>query len=194
MRISPIVLKLRLAETRFEDKVGGTAELAVAERQVFDEEAFVYQVAEQSEPNDSENIVIQRVTEVFAVVVVLKNDNSDKDKLGLTAYDSLFDVRAELFSALIGWEMPDAESKVSYVGGRVLKVTRAYLMYQFEFSVNFRLCEADQDVSGMDEFNQVWAEYILAPDEDNLPVSGGNPLLPREDDAVVDMVQSVERE
>ena len=45
----------------------------------------------------------------------------------------LHDVRNELFSALLGWEMPDAVSFIRYRGGNLLDVTTAYLWWQFEF-------------------------------------------------------------
>lgn len=195
MKLSPVVLKLRLGETRFENQIVGVAELGeIMKRQLTlqADTAFVVQLAEIANKHEYDSTINQKVKEVFAVVVALANDSSDRDKTGLTAYDLLHDTRQDLWDLLIGWQMPDAESLVYYVGGRVLDINPAYLWYQFEFGVDTRVCPVRQDVSGMDDFNTIYAEYILAPDEDNLPVSGGNPLLPRDDNDVVDMIQNID--
>ncbi|MBU2685921.1 MAG: hypothetical protein KKF27_21980, partial [Gammaproteobacteria bacterium] len=95
MKIGQIVLKLRLAETRFENRIGGAAELALAMTYALQKEmAFVVQMAETAKANMLDSGVSQLITERFAVIVALDNATSDRDKMGLTAYDSLFDIRA----------------------------------------------------------------------------------------------------
>ena len=72
----------------------------------------------------------------------------------------------------------------------MLDYSLAYLIYQFNFGVNTLVQDTDAiDLStDYDEFNQLYTEYILAPDEDNLPQA----RIPVGDDAVVDMEQIVE--
>ena len=123
MKIGPVVLKLRVSNTRFENRIGGAAELALAMEYALQKEmAFVVQMAEVAADNRYDSGINQLITERFAVIVALNNATSDKDKLGFAAYDSLFDVRAEIFRSILGWQMDDTESLVSYSGGRVVRV------------------------------------------------------------------------
>ena len=167
MKIGPVVLKLRLAETRFENRIGGAAELALAMTYTLQKEmAFVVQMAETAGTNRLDSGISQLITERFAVIVALDNATSDRDKMGLTAYDTLFDIRAEIFKALLGWQITEAESLVSYAGGRVVKVDRAYLWYQFEFLVDIRIDDndgVDVGVEGLAWFDTLYAQWILNP-------------------------------
>lgn len=167
MRLGPIALKLRLAETRFENRIFGVAELALAlEYTLTKESAFVIQLNETASANTMDNSINQKIGERFAVIVALANDISDKDKVGLTAYDSLFAVRAELLAALLGWQIPGTESLVSYGGGRVAGINRAYLWYQFEFVVETRIDDDDGVDVGADDlppFDTIYAQYMLSP-------------------------------
>ena len=121
MRLSPIVLKLRLAETRFGNRIAGAAELAYALQGTLQKEvAFVIQLAETASPNKLDNEVEQGLAERFAVIVALDNATTDKDKTGLIAYDALFEIRAEIWKAILGWQMDGPESyPITYGGGRV---------------------------------------------------------------------------
>lgn len=168
MRIGPIVLKLRLAKTRFENRVAGTAELAYAlQGTLLKEMAFVLQLAETASLNILDSGVSQKITERFGVVVMLDNATTQKDKTGLTAYDVLFDIRAQLFKALVGWQMEGTESLVSYGGGSVLGINRAQFWYQFEFLADMRI---DDRVDGVDDgtkdletFDTIYAQWKMAP-------------------------------
>lgn len=175
MKLGPIVLKIRLAETLFGNMVAGAAEMdAATEDEAPEEAAYVIQLAETASPNQYDTTIKQTVTETFGVAVCLRNDLSQRDKLGLTAYDKLFDVRKQLFHALLGWMMPGADSLVEYSGGRLLSADRAYLWYLFEFSVEVGIdLESDGTDEGYSElgsFDQIYAEYILAPST-KLPVN-----------------------
>ncbi len=167
MKIGLISLKLRLAETQFENRIFGSAVLENALTQTLSAEtAFVIQLNEVSNPNTQDNAVIQKITEKFAVIVALDNGTSDRDKTGLTAYDKLFDIRAEIFSAILGWQMPGAESLISYGGGRLSGINRGYLWYQFEFLVDFRIDSDDGVDVGADDlsdFESIYAQWILTP-------------------------------
>jgi len=170
MLLSPIILKIRAQETEFKNYVGGSADLANAmEYSLTKEAAFVIQLAETASANNYDSSINQKITERFAVVVALDNGTSNKDKLGLIAYDRLAGIRTELFSAILGWQMTDTESLVEYSGGKVLGVNRAWLWYQFEFSVDTRITDDDGVDNGADDlplFDEIYAQYILAPSAD----------------------------
>ncbi len=166
MRIGPLVLKLRLASTRFENRIGGAAELALALQGTLQAEmAFVIPLSETASDNKLDNEVEQRLTERFGVVVALQNDTTDKDKTGLTAYDSLFEIRAEIWKALLGWKIDGAESyPISYRGGRVLGINRAQFWYQFEFSVDAWIGQedgVDVDRKDLDDFDKIYAQWAI---------------------------------
>jgi hypothetical protein len=110
MLLSPIVLKIRNQDTVFGPYIGGSADLAKAMQYSLNKEAaFVIQLAETVTPNNYDNSINQTITERFAVVVALDNGTSDRDKLGLIAYDRLELIRNQLFRALLGWQMPNLD-------------------------------------------------------------------------------------
>jgi len=165
MRIGPIVLKLRLAATRFGDMIGGAADFDSIQRETFGECAFVVPLAETAGRNEQDTTVLQVLTEVFAVVVVLKNDTAQTDRLGLKAYDALDEARSQIFKGILGWEMDGYKTPVIYEGGRLLDLNSAYLWYQFEFSAERWITQED----GVEEsvttwFNSIYAEYVFVPD------------------------------
>lgn len=176
MQIGPIALKLRLAETRFENRIFGAAELAlVQEYSLKAESAFVVQLSESVNTNTLDNDINQKINERFAVIVALDNGTSDRDKVGFIAYDKLFDIRAEIFKAILGWQMPGAESLVSYGGARILGLNRAYLFYQFEFVVDVRIDVDDGVDVGTDDlppFDTLYAQWVLAPSVNATAVEG----------------------
>ena len=165
MKIGPIVLKLRLAGTQFENRIAGAAELAYALQGALQKEmAFIIQLSETVTKNELDNGISQKITERFGVVVMLDNSTTQKDKTGLTAYDSLFEIRAQLFGALLGWQMDGMESLVSYGGGKVLGINRAQFWYQFEFEADLRISDmVDVGRDGLEDFNSIYAQWVLAP-------------------------------
>ncbi len=190
MQLGAIVGKLRLADTRFGNRIAGAAELDAAQRATFQKDmAFVIPMADAASPNVYDNGINQTVTEVFAVVVVLASDSMQKDKTGLGAYDLLHNVRADIFKAILGWQMTDAESLISYRGGRLIDFDRAYLWYQFEFQVKIRI-DNDDGVAQGDELlptlEEIYADYVFTPSDD-LPISEHLPV----DGFTPDMKQSV---
>jgi len=195
MKIGPIVLKLRLATTRFENRIGGAAELSfVLKGSLQAEMAFVVQLSETVAANAYDSGINQLITERFGVIVMLQNDTTQKDKTGLTAYDSLFDIRAELFTAILGWQIPGTEDLVSYGGGRVLGINRAQFWYQFEFETTTRISDedgVDVGVSDLEDFDTLYAQWVLAPSA-NLPISEDLPVSTFDPDmtSIVDLTDS----
>lgn len=191
MKIGPIVLKLRMASTRFGDFIAGAAELAYALSGTLTKEvAFVIPLTETAKANNLDSGINQLITERFGIIVALDNATTDKDKTGLTAYDTLHDIRTEIFGAILGWQIPGTEDIVSYGGGRMAGITRATLWYQFEFVTTTRISDddgVDVGADGLDDFNTVYAQWVLSPSA-NLPV-GGVPVTIFEPDmeSIVDL-------
>jgi len=167
MKLGPVALKLRLAETRFQNRIFGAAELALAlEYTLTKESAFVIQLGETVSANTQDNSINQTIAERFAVLVALDNGSSDRDKTGTIAYDALFDIRAEIFKAILGWQIPGTEDLVSYAGGRIAGLNRAYLWYQYEFLAGTQITDEDGVDVGADDlplFDSIYAQWILSP-------------------------------
>ena len=175
MKVGPIALKLRAAPTRFGNLIAGAAEFGYAwGKSLKSEMAFVVPLVETTRANNLDNGINQLITERFAVVVVINNDTTNKDKTGLTAYDSIHDIRTEVLSAILGWTIPGSEDIVSYAGGKILNINAANLWYQFEFATSTRITDddgVDVGADSLNDFNTIYAQWELAPSE-NLPVSG----------------------
>ncbi len=182
MNLSAVILQLRGANTSFKLKVGGAPELAlVSEYPLQQEWAFVVPVAESPTPNQDDNDINQRLVERFAVIVALANDGTKTDITGYTAASRLDGVRTELFRALLGWQMPGAESLVSYAGGRFIDADRAWLWWQFEFEHTIRLQALyDPGAGALPELKEFFDQWVAmcqgkTAAEMGLPVTGGIP-------------------
>lgn len=138
MKLSRIVLRLRLANTRFGNFIGGVAEIDLVMRNTLNREmAFVIPLVEDAAEEAHDQGLVQDVIERFGVIVALENDTTQKDKTGIIAYDKVEDIRAELFKALLGWQMEQGtqatQSVVEYRGARLLDINRGWMWYQYEF-------------------------------------------------------------
>lgn len=187
MKLSYIVTRIRQANTRFGNFVGGSAELDTAIKNILKADcAFVVPITEDAAPNRLDGGISQLITEKFAVIVALANDSSQADKTGLTAYDLLHTVRSELFRSLVGWQIQGAETLIEYAGGRFISVRNSYLWWEFDFLYKVRLqdwehyyCDTEtledfverKQPSQMDDFNKLYSKYIFWPSE-NLPWKG----------------------
>ena len=140
MRLGAIVLKLKLAQTRFGAFIGGAAEMEAAMKYTLKKDsAFILPLGESTAENQDATIVNQKVTERFGVMVAIQNDYRQGYKYGYVAFDQLHEIRNELFAALIGWETPEAESAISYNGSRMIATIPPYMWYRFDFEFTYRL-------------------------------------------------------
>jgi hypothetical protein len=205
MKLGYVVLQLRIKETRFEDRIGGAAALQMAlDSTLLDEMMFVIQLSDDTPPNEYDSSINQLVAEKFGVIVALKMDEDPTDETGIKAFDKLHDVREEIFGALLGWQMPGAESLCYYRGGNLLDFNRAWLWYQFEFEVETRLTDmVDVGVDDLGRLQRIYAQYVLGlwDDSEAAPLEGVPPYLPIDEyDAaqsnlrLVDMKQMVQEE
>ena len=186
MNLGAVALKLRAANTRFGNRVVGSAELAIAQEYTLQNEtAFVIPLSESvKSPNTNDTFVNQVIREIFMIVVAIKNDTATTDKLGFKAYDVHDTVRAEILRALFGWTMPGSEEElVSYNGGRLIDMNPAWFWYSYEFIVGKRITS---DVDGVDEalaasytdqFTKLYTQYAVF-DKAVLPLEGAAPQLP----------------
>ena len=182
MQIGPVALKIRLAETRFGNNVFGAAELAMALEYTLKQDcAFVVQVSETATNNNLDGGISQVISEKFAVMVALNNGESEKGKTGVIAFDKLAEARAQIFKAILGWQITGAESLVEYAGGKVAGINRAYLWYQFEFTVDTRIDDDDGVGIGVDTedlgyFDTLYAQWVLTPSLNATAVEGASAL------------------
>jgi hypothetical protein len=182
MKLGKIVLKLRLANTTFENMIGGAVELTAAINNTLTKEmAFVIPLIDDARVNEYDNFINQAITERFGVVVALRNDLDFADKLGIAAYDRLHDIRNEIFSAILGWQIAEAETITYYRGGKLVGFNSAYLYYQFEFEYQSRVISDkgdrrkislvvndnidEQETEETQLFEKIYAWTILSPSE-----------------------------
>lgn len=165
MRIFFIVSKLRSAGTHFGNYIGGAADLELVRHaeKIDSDFAFVIPLQDRVSENRHDSTIEQTITERFAVVVILQNDSSQSEKMGIIAYDKLHYIRSEIFRALIGWELYGAISPISYDGGQLLPLNPAYMWYQFSFKYDIRLSEYDGycDVEGAELFSTEGSQRII---------------------------------
>jgi len=195
MRIVPLILRLRAANTRFGNNIGGTVELDMARNNTLKVDmAFVIPLNDSTSPNQNDNASNQLITERFAVIVALSNDTTQKDKAGIIAYDLLHNIRSEIFRAILGWQIKGAEMPIYYAGGQLMNVNAAYLWWQFDFEYTIRTAEFDGycdlvgseledegeprerlQTSQISDLQRIYTNYITWPSAD-LPYDGDMPL------------------
>lgn len=123
-------------------RFAGAAEFAALSEAAKLELPSGYVIPLDDEPSDqeSQNGYRQAVRDVFGVVVVISNV---PDERGQTSIGSIHVLRNELFKALLAWVPMADYGPIEYRGGTLLHVDRARLYYQFEFSTEFSVGEAD---------------------------------------------------
>lgn len=167
MRLSAVALKLRVDDTSFENRIGGSAALDLAlDSTLAVEMVFVIPLLESAGPNEYPNHINQVITERFGLVVALKMDEDLTDKTGIQAFDRLHDIRQEFFDSLLGWEMPGAESICNYAGATLLDFNRGWMWYQYAFETKTRLGlddTAEPDMTNVTPFERIYAQYVLGP-------------------------------
>lgn len=183
MKLSPIVLILRAGETHFGEEVAGAAEFNTIQQDTLEvDTAYVIQTTDVALANDVTGTVNQKVTEGFGVVVAIRNDQSQADKTGLTAYDQLHDIRTELWDLLVGLNLGTVldtasytvEGPVEYKGGSLIDINSAWLWYLYEFSYPAYLQETEKDLN-LDDFNTLSAQWVMTPNA-QIPLTGAEPL------------------
>lgn len=189
MKLSPIVLILRAGKTDFNDEIAGAAEFNTIQKDTLTvDTAYVIQTNDVALPNKMQGSVEQKIVEGFGIIVALKNDTSQADKTGLTAYDRLHTIRKQLWDLLVGLNLDailndngyTVEGPVAYKGGSLIDINPAWLWYMYEFEYPATMQEIPKDLD-LDDFNTLSAQWVMSPDA-QLPLKGPAPLP----DAVTD--------
>ena len=141
MKIDLIIQALRTRCPSFKGRVGGSAEYVSArnESALAMPHAFVIPMADTAGDNVKPNGYRQTVRDGFAVCVALAN----KDPRGQHNANLVHDIRIELNKALLGWEMDDEYSGITYDGGQITELNRACLWYTYEYYAEFTLGDED---------------------------------------------------
>ena len=111
--------------------------------------AFVLALDDEAGENTLWPGLQQTVTERIGVVVEFDNTTgSDVDaRTGFAGVDQVYPMRAIVYRALLSWIPPDlvgvAARGFSYGGGRILHIDRARLFWQFEFTIDRVISDAD---------------------------------------------------
>jgi hypothetical protein len=137
MQLGQIVLRLRQANTIFRNNVVGIVDRKDILQNTFSIIPVAFVVPENisnTSKNQLDSGINQLVIEDFSIVVVLDNDFSAKNKLGLVTYDRLHDIRADIWKAILGWQIDNNVYLISYNGGRLIELNSAYLLYEFRFN------------------------------------------------------------
>lgn len=105
--------------------------------------AYVVPLGEDAEPNDESNALYQTVTERIGVVVEFDN-TGDRRGQGVTLlYQPM---RAALFRALLNWRATDPAHALrgfEAASGAILQIDRARVFYQWEFTLQSLVTDAD---------------------------------------------------
>jgi hypothetical protein len=196
MRLGQITLRLRSKNTHFGDYIGGTVEMDLAIKNTLKKDmAFVIPLIDDAGKNQTETSVNQKIIERFGVIVALANDSTQKDKLGILAYDQLHDIRNQFIVSLCNWFPLGADCQVYYRGGKLIDVNNGYLWWQYEFEYETRIGQLEDGTIGIIDtdfddteepvpFNTIYMQLIATPDA-RIPYKdefGNDGVLPIPDD------------
>ena len=202
MRIGKIIYRLREKQKdfkkrglqhTFDDNITGASDLAsVLKDPPTQDMAFVIPIGEGTGKSQHNNSITQVLVERFGVVVCIKADQFQTDKLGYKANDKLHYIRNEIFASVLGWQLAEAEGITVYSGANLVEFTPAYLWYQFQFEYPARLTSTviDTNLSSADiegslvvldlqdvtiesplYLDKIYSQYILEPDAlDRIPL------------------------
>lgn len=119
--------------------------------------AFVMPGEEEAATQQSATDYWQTVTEAFAVLVLLDATpvlNGDE-----TAFDSLDEVKAQLWKALLGMRPEPDGNIIVYTGSRMLEMTDGRLCYQFDFTCDREILEPmtrqHEELAALETFQQL---------------------------------------
>lgn len=148
--IETVIAQVKAYVPTLSGNVSGAADLAVAIESVSSlplPAAFVVPVEYDPTDNDLWPGLQQIVTERIAVVVEFDNTTgSDADaRTGFTGADQVYPMRVALFSALLSWLPPNlnASRGFSSGAGRMILSNRAHMLWQFEFTIDVTITDAD---------------------------------------------------
>lgn len=139
------MLSLATVVTRLRDTcpsfrlVAGAAEVAAARNGVpAAPAAYVIPLGESSADNQvaGSHAVMQRVEHVFGVLIATRNATDGRGQAGVDDLDAL---KAEVRSALLGWQSDDALDPILFGGGQLVGFFDGFVWWQEEFATAYYL-------------------------------------------------------
>ena len=152
MNLLTVVTQLKALVPVLEGRVAGAADFASGLEGVVNMKlpaAFVLRLDDEADANDLWPGNQQSVTERIAVVVQFDNTvGSDADaRTGFAGINQVDDMRTALFSAVLSWlpadQLTSGPRGFAYGGGRMLDFDRARLFWQYEFTIQNTITDAD---------------------------------------------------
>lgn len=104
--------------------------------------AYVLPLGQEAEPNQVWNGLIQIVHKSVGIAVEL---DAQRDRRGQDPTMSFEDIETQIFASVLNLEIGDCRMVrgASYSGARYLDLDRARLFYQWEFSLDWQITDAD---------------------------------------------------
>lgn len=107
--------------------------------------AFAVTDSEQAQPNRmGTQIVDQKVTEIFAIVLIVSGNARAITSKGMAISSELDELKSAVKSAFMGWRHPDCNAPVELVDGRLLSVDGTALTYALRFRASYHIRSAIQ--------------------------------------------------
>jgi len=146
MNIDTVINQIKANAPLFAGNVAGAADFAMARDQVWlkPPAAYVVPLDDDGSENRKKTGLYQDVTETVMVMVQL--DNSLDRRGQAAASVAVSDVKAALFGAMLNWRPPDLNCAQGFRyarGGLVGDPDRARLFWQFDFSIDVVVTDAD---------------------------------------------------
>lgn len=141
MKISPIVLLLRQKCSSFKGRIGGTADIPIAETSTNLPLpcAFVLAPRDAAEDVAMQTRYVQNVVTTFDIMLYV---SAASDERGLDAYDVADELKAEIIQALAGYEPSDCTDWISFDSAEVAALNAAYLAYRLTFRCAYTIDDA----------------------------------------------------
>jgi hypothetical protein len=107
--------------------------------------AFAVSDSEQAAPNKmGTQIVDQKVTEIFAIVLIVSGNVRAMSGKGMAVSSELDELKRAVKEAFVGWKHPDSNAPVELVDGRLLSVDGTALTYALRFRATYHIRSAIQ--------------------------------------------------
>lgn len=176
MELEPIIQALRTRLPVFGERVGGAVQFkALGEKSALPIPcAYVIPLDDNASERLAGNTARQEITDGFAVVVVMSNKPDEKGQgSALNAHN----MRTLLWAALLGWCPSEEYDPIVYEGGQLMKLDRAEMWFQYEFSATTQITDADgwrnTELNGLPHFDGLDVQLdAIEPFDPNLGATG----------------------
>lgn len=176
MELEPVIEALRERLPIFGSRVGGAVQFkALGEKSALQIPcAYVIPLDDNASERKAGNTARQEITDGFAVVVVMSNKPDEKGQgSALNAHN----MRTLLWAALLGWCPSEEYDPIVYEGGQLMKLDRAEMWFQYEFSATTQITDADgwrnTELNGLPHFDGLDVQVdAIEPFDPNLGATG----------------------